>query len=264
MRYKTTKEELEKAVKESLSIAGVCRLLNIRPVGGNYKTLHEKLKTWEIDISHFTGMGWNVGLKFRPKQPIDLNKILSGEIDYRSTVNLRQRLIKEGVKHHVCEVCNLTEWLGKPIKLELHHIDGDNTNNKLENLQLLCPNCHAYTDNFRKGKSAINEIRKLEYDEHKNDIKVEYKKKVAKEAKQKLIYICKNCGNEITDRKGKYCSAECYHEDISKNIPKVPELIQKFKELKSFVQVGKYYSVSDNAVKKWCISYGILDMIKEI
>jgi hypothetical protein len=263
MRYKTTKEELEKAVKESLSIAGVCRFLNIRPVGGNYKTLHEKIKTWEIDTSHFTGMGWNVGLKFRPKQPITLDKILCGEVDYRSTVKLRQRLIKEGIKNHVCEICKLTEWLGNPIKLELHHIDGDNTNNKIENLQLLCPNCHANTDNFRRGKTAINEKRKLEYDEHKNDIKIEYIKKIPKERKPLNTHICQHCKKEFTGRKGKYCSAECYHEDISKQIPKVPELIQKFKELKSFVQVGKFYSVSDNAVKKWCISYGILDMIKE-
>ena len=48
-----------------------------------------------------------------------------------------------------CDVCNLSDWLGAPITLELHHIDGVNTNNETLNLQVLCPNCHSQTDNFR-------------------------------------------------------------------------------------------------------------------
>ena len=51
-----------------------------------------------------------------------------------------------------CEICKNTEWLKQPIKLQVHHIDGDNTNNNLENLQLLCPNCHSYTDSWCKIK----------------------------------------------------------------------------------------------------------------
>ena len=262
MRYKTTKEELEKAIKESVSIAGVCRCLNIRPVGGNYKTLYEKIKTWNIDISHFTGQGWNVGLKFRPNLPTDLNQILSGEIKYTSTNRLKNRLIEEGIKGHVCEICGLTEWLDKPIPLELDHINGDNTDNRSENIRLICPNCHAQTPTYRRKNkvSAINEKRYLEYNEHKNDVKIE---KIIKERKPLNIHICQHCKKEFTGKKNKFCSVECYREFTKNKIPKVPELIQKFKELKSFVQVGNYYSVSNNAVKKWCTSYGILDMIKD-
>ena len=58
-------------------------------------------------------------------------------------------MFNEGLKERKCECCGNTEWMGKPIALELHHLDGDNTNNKLENLQILCPNCHAQTTTYR-------------------------------------------------------------------------------------------------------------------
>ena len=62
---------------------------------------------------------------------------------------LKQRLIREGVKENRCEVCAVTEWLGQPLQMELHHIDGDRTNHLLENLLMICPNCHSQTDTFR-------------------------------------------------------------------------------------------------------------------
>lgn len=79
---------------------------------------------------------------------IPLNEILYGNHPQYQANKLRVRLIKENIKKHVCEMCNLSEWLDKPIPLELHHKDGDKNNNKLKNLQILCPNCHAQTDNY--------------------------------------------------------------------------------------------------------------------
>ncbi len=64
-----------------------------------------------------------------------------------STHRLKLLLLRDAVKSHQCENCKLTEWLGQPIPLELHHKDGDRGNNKLDNLQLLCANCHALTPN---------------------------------------------------------------------------------------------------------------------
>ena len=69
------------------------------------------------------------------------------------TNKVRIRLLEEGYKEYKCECCGLTTWLGKPIPLELHHKDGDRTNNQLENFELLCPNCHAFTDSYR-GKNS--------------------------------------------------------------------------------------------------------------
>lgn len=77
--------------------------------------------------------------------------------------NIRNRLLSEGIKEHKCECCGLTEWLGHPISLELHHLNGIHTDNRLENLQVLCPNCHAQTDNYSgKVLSAQEETLEVE------------------------------------------------------------------------------------------------------
>lgn len=54
----------------------------------------------------------------------------------------RKRLIEDGIKEEKCERCGLSEWMGQPIPLELHHIDFNHYNNDLSNLQILCSNCH--------------------------------------------------------------------------------------------------------------------------
>lgn len=152
MRYKHTKKEVEEAVKKSLAIAGVCRELGIKAAGGNYKTLSNKIKEWEIDITHFTGKAHNVGENFSPvrkKRP--LGEILVENSTYKSD-NLKKRLYNEGLKIKKCEDCGIIEWNGKDIVFELDHINGDNTDNKLENLRILCPNCHSQTPTFRNNK----------------------------------------------------------------------------------------------------------------
>lgn len=153
MRYKYTKEQLEEAVKKSLAIAGVCRELKIKACGGNYKTLNSKIKEWEIDINHFTGTAWNQGEHFRSfGKKYDLEKVLIENSPYKNTNSLKKRLYNEGLKSEECEICGITEWNGKEIIFELDHINGDNTDNRLENLKVLCPNCHSQTNTFR-GKN---------------------------------------------------------------------------------------------------------------
>ena len=73
------------------------------------------------------------------------DRIFNGEKLHIQT--LRKLLI--GDVDSCCELCNTSEWLGSPITLEIHHIDGNNKNNELSNLQILCPNCHSQTDNYR-------------------------------------------------------------------------------------------------------------------
>ena len=264
---KFTKEEYENAAKVSLSYAGMCRYLGISSRGGNYATIKKKVKEYDIDISHFTGMGWNVGLKFRPQKEYKLEEILQKNFEYQP-LKLKKRLIKEGIKEHKCECCQQTEWNGKPIPLELHHINGDRTDNRLENLQVLCPNCHAQTESYR-GKNQVRyekkefisdiELKKLVKKE-KEQRKIEKAQKI-KEVKEKLrkpkeIRYC-ICGKELTNKQHKYCSQECAHNDISKR-PPVLELIDKIKELNNNMSaVGRFYGVSDNAIRKWCRLYKI-------
>ena len=163
MKSLYTKNDVIVAVAENKSIAGVLRQLNLRPIGGNYKTIHRLIKEYGLDTSHFTGQGWNVGLGFKPKQAISDNEIFVEESDYRCSWRLRERY-KKATGINYCEECHLSEWQGMPIPLEIHHVNGKNTDNRLENLKLLCPNCHALTNNYRGRAllSALSEKRDVE------------------------------------------------------------------------------------------------------
>ena len=81
-----------------------------------------------------------------------MDTILVKNSTWTSTSFLRKRLIDSGLKEAKCECCERTEWFGKPIALELHHVNGIKSDLRLENLRILCSNCHAFTDNYR-GKN---------------------------------------------------------------------------------------------------------------
>jgi hypothetical protein len=163
MKNQYTKNDVIKAVAESKSIAGVLRLLDLRPIGGNYKTIHRYVKELNLDTSHFTGQGWNVGLKFQPKRSIGDDEVFIENSNYRCSWRLRERYKKAtGISY--CENCGLSEWQHLPIPLEIHHVNGNNIDNRIDNLRLLCPNCHALTNNYRGRAhlSALSEKRDVE------------------------------------------------------------------------------------------------------
>lgn len=277
MRTTYNKEDLINAIQKSFSIAETCRNLLIRPNGGNYKTLYSLIKEYSIDTTHFTGQGWNTGLKFRPMKTYSIEEILVEDSQYRSSYKLKNKLFEMEIKQQKCEICLNSVWNGKKIPLELHHINGINTDNRIENLQILCCNCHAQTENFRKGKSALSEKREVEYRKFKeasasnvggnlepslrDEKGAETRHGTSKSEKPKRF--CHLCSNVLKSKQTKFCSTECYYESTKGKRPPVFELIEKFENLKSFVKVGEFYDVSDNAVRKWCSFYGILDMVKE-
>ncbi|MFD2718793.1 HNH endonuclease [Hymenobacter monticola] len=149
----STDDEFRLAVAESLSVAQVLGRIGLVPAGGNYKTVHTRIAKLGLDTSHFTGAAWNQGARYRTLGPaFSWENVLVENSAYTSTYRLRNRLIEHGIKGHRCEKCGLTEWQQEPIPLELHHANGINNDHRLANLQLLCPNCHALTENYR-GKN---------------------------------------------------------------------------------------------------------------
>jgi 5-methylcytosine-specific restriction endonuclease McrA len=149
---KWSDELLRDAVKRCISQAEVLRALGIYVGGTNYETVKRRIKDLGLDTSHWLGAGHLKGKthNWLPARP--LADILHRGTRYQ-TARLKRRLLKAGLLKAVCGNCGLSEWMGKPIPLELDHIDGDRENNSLDNLQLICPNCHALTQTYR-GKNT--------------------------------------------------------------------------------------------------------------
>jgi hypothetical protein len=142
-----TDDELTAAVQASDSFAQVLRILGVKP-GGNQARLRARIETLGLDTSHFVGQGWRRGAT-KPTVPQRPLQVLLVEDRLVKSNTLKARLISEGMKARRCETCLLEEWNGRPIPLELDHINGLRTDNRLANLRILCPNCHAQTDTYR-------------------------------------------------------------------------------------------------------------------
>ena len=128
--------------KEVYSIAGLLKKLNLKQAGGNYANIKKILQELNVDTSHWTGQGWNNG------------KQLKDWSCYTKASRLKPHLIN--LRGHKCECCKIELWMENKIPLEVHHIDGDRTNNDVNNLKLLCCNCHALTENWRNRKKSID------------------------------------------------------------------------------------------------------------
>jgi len=149
-----TINQLEKAVKESKSFRKVLEKLKLRNTGGNYEQIKKYIKEYQLDTKHFTGRAWNKGLKGFGQPRIPLEKILVKNSHFQS-FKLKKRLFAAGLKIPRCEQCG---WAEKTktgyLPLELDHINGDRHDNRLENLRILCPNCHSLQPTHR-GRRRI-------------------------------------------------------------------------------------------------------------
>lgn len=140
------KDEILKWIEEHQSKAFISRELQCKQ-----ETLNRYLASWGIDYS---GNMSGKGMTKTNNRNMPLLQYLAESKDIQ-TNKVRRKLLEEGYKEYKCECCGNTEWLGNPIPLEVHHRDGNRNNNTLENFELLCPNCHAFTDSYRGKNSRV-------------------------------------------------------------------------------------------------------------
>ncbi len=144
-----SENQLIEAVKSSTSIRQVLFKLGLIEAGGNYFQVKKYISELNLNINHFTGKGWNKGKKIYKTPVFQLKDILVQNSNFQS-YKLKKRLFKEGLKKIECENCGWNQ-ISKDgrIPLELDHINGDNRDNRITNLRILCPNCHSLQPTHR-------------------------------------------------------------------------------------------------------------------
>lgn len=268
-----TLEEFAEAVKASGSISQVLIKLNLKPSGANYKGFYDKISQLNLSIDHFTGQAFNKGRIFgtsRKHRTIEEILVKGSKV---TTSAFKERLIKAKILEYKCKICDNSEWNGKELTLHLDHINGENTDNRLENLRLLCPNCHSQTDTYAgrniKRKYLKNKCKKCEtlisskhsfcqmcfkqtqYVKVRNELKEIAKNQLAIEKP------CIDCGESfiaLSDR-CKKCRGKVA-QPTKIQWPSKEELQKLIWEIPS-IQIGKNLGVSDKAIEKRCKKLGI-------
>lgn len=151
------------AVKACKSVSAVIKQLGFKPAGSTNRWVREKIVELNLDISHFLGQGWllNKSHNFVPKKDINNNPNPYSRNGQR---HFKKRLLEDGTLKNECYICKMgPTWLGKPITLQMDHINGNRYDNSIENLRILCPNCHAQTEtymfkNSHKYKKCENDL----------------------------------------------------------------------------------------------------------
>ena len=138
---------IEKWIQENRSKAYIAKELHCKQ-----ETLNKYLEQMGLN---YQGNQSGKGIVKKQSRKMTLMEYLTFSEDIQSN-KVKQKMLEEGIRPHQCERCGRKTWLGQPIPLELHHKDGNKKHNELSNYELLCPNCHAFTDTYR-GRNCRKE-----------------------------------------------------------------------------------------------------------
>lgn len=219
-KYNWEKEKIEEAVKTSYNYRDVLRKLDIPIAGNNTATLKRKITEFNISITHFTFSASNLKTQTPVQDYLNKNTHIT-------SFKLKEKLIAAGLKENKCEICGADIWLGKRLICQLHHINGDNTDNRLENLQILCPNCHSQTDNYCGQANSKENTR-----------------------------FCPDCGRPLKSKNSNYCPS-CAAKKRKKVTLTKEELIKVLRETGNRNRAAKQLGVSEACIRKWCKEFNL-------
>jgi len=220
-------DEIERILCESKSFREVLSKIGYSSNdSGGYSLVRQQLKKRNILIPkyHYYGSG-------KINYNYSMNEILIKDSQYTNRAVLKKRLVREGLLEYKCRCGNTGSWQGNSLSLQLEHKNGINNDNRLENLEFLCPNCHSQSKTFA-GKNNKCSLRKKR-----------------KKPQMKQINYC-SCGAQIKNRSTK-CE-KCHYDNLRKvkNRPPKNQLINEVNEL-GYRGTGKKYGVSDNSIRNW-------------
>lgn len=148
---KYTKELLEPLVKESISMMEVIRKLGLTiNSGGTHSYISSVISRFGIDTSHFLGARANSGKRHKggpPSRKPQEVLVLRTEGGRNRHVLLKRSLLALG-REYCCYICRISEWQGREIVLEIEHKNSNPLDDRQENLEFICPNCHSQTDTY--------------------------------------------------------------------------------------------------------------------
>ena len=153
--WEVPKDKFIAYVKESYSYHSIIKKIGLKN-GGFIATVKNRIEKLKLDTEHFDE---TKGYKeYSKKNYKSLKEILVKNSTYNNGNNLKKKLYKAELKEEICEICSIgPEWNGKELVLQIDHINGDHHDNRIENLRILCPNCHTQTDTFcSKNKKRYN------------------------------------------------------------------------------------------------------------
>lgn len=217
-------EEFFNIVKNSFSMTEVARKLGYTAhSGSNAERIRKRIDALNISTDHFN---------IKNQRHIERNEEnIFCENSTAAQRTLRTWYLNGNYTQYKCSLCGQEPfWKGKPLTLILDHINGHNKDNRLENLRWVCPNCNQQLET-----TGFKKIR----------VKEENKKK----------YYCIDCGKQIS-RQGTRC-IQCSHKLQYKTQHPDRETLKFLIRTKSFLQIGRMYNVSDNAIRKWCDNYNL-------
>lgn len=225
---KYTKEELQKMANECTNMHQFVRKIGYKS-DCTYNTVRKKCSELGVSLEHFTGRASN-----EVKRTED-NVFIKNSTASQTT--LRRWYLKGNYSPYQCSICGQEPfWNGKELTLTLDHINGDNHDDRLENLRWVCPNCDRQLDTF----CAKNSNRQTYYT-----------------YKEKSQNYCIDCGKPISSLATRCVDCYAKYAQIVER-PSAETLRNLLEQAKGcFTEVGRQFKVSDNAIRKWCKQYGL-------